>query len=310
MCQAKPQSVWGLDIAKGRWACVKLILGPAGQVAEIRGVPLAYDPTPVLTDDCLLAIADVPLGIIPDSEASDTKGGGRSGDRPVDRGARKWVLSSGSVAPPPTQEQYLSGMEEHARAARATSKADRRRKLDNVKPPGLNQIGFQMIPAMASGAATKAGYPGRLFESHPEVVFAVLAGGIIPGGKKTLSGTLGRALYLTKRIGIDCMKWVMKQELESDIGVDDWLDAVSMALVAYDWRQKDKRVMLYTANGIVQKWRGESDRLMAIPATDVGTLPEEYAADEYIDRVLSERRGEGTRERLTEATGQASTSSS
>jgi len=299
MPRAKPQTVWGLDIAKGRWACVKLILDSAGQVAEIRGSPLSYRPAPAPSDDCLVAIADVPIGLIPDSEASDTDSGGRSGARPVDKGAREWVLYNGSVASPPTEEQYQSALAEHARAAGATSQADRRRKLDNVKPHGLTQMGFEMIPAIESGAEIKTHYPDRFFESHPEVVFAVLAGGIIPGGKKTLSGALGRAFYLTKRIGIDCMKWVMKQELESDIGVDDWLDALSMALVAYDWRQKDKRVMLYTADGMFQKWRGESDRLMALPATDLGTLPEEYSADKFIDTVLSEFRGESTRERLT-----------
>ena len=81
MAEPKSRSVWGLDIGKGKWACVKLILDPNDHILGARGEPLAYHPAPVLTDDCVVAIADVPIGLIPDSEASDTDSGGRSGAR-------------------------------------------------------------------------------------------------------------------------------------------------------------------------------------------------------------------------------------
>jgi predicted RNase H-like nuclease len=290
MAEVKSRSVWGLDIGKGQWACVKLFLDVEAKITEICGEVMPYQPAPALPDDCVVAIADVPIGLVPDSTASDTDSGGRSGARPVDRGARRWVLHNGSVASPPTKEQFQSGLEEHARAARAEVAAEKRRKLGNVEPAGLTQMGMEMIPAISSGSKTKANYPDKLFESHPEVVFAVLAGEIIPGGKKTLTGTLGRAMFLGERLGIDCMRWVMKQELLSDVGVDDWLDALSMSLVAYDWRHRDNRFMLLNDDGRVQKWQGESEFLMAVPSTEVGKLPRLATSDDFIDKVLSSLR--------------------
>lgn len=287
MAVPKPRSVWGLDIGKGQWACVKLLLGTDDRIQVARGESLAYSPTPVLTDDCIVAIADVPIGLIPDSEASDTDGGGRSGARAVDRGARRWVLRNGSVASPPTIEQFQSGLAEHFRSASAQMAEEKRRKLTNVKPAGLTQMGLEMIPAIHCGSQIKAQFQDRLFESHPEVVFAVIAGGIIPVNKKTLTGTLGRALYLSERLGFDCLKWVMRLEGQSDIEVDDWLDALSMALVAYDWRQPDKRQMLFKADGMVQKWANETDRLMALPSITVGKLPVRFAAEDFIDLVTT-----------------------
>lgn len=100
------RSVWGLDIGKSKWACVKLELNSDDQITGIHGEAFSFDPAPTLTEDCIVAIADVRIGLIPDSEANDTAGGGGSGARPVDRGARHWVLNNGSVAPPPMQEKY------------------------------------------------------------------------------------------------------------------------------------------------------------------------------------------------------------
>lgn len=48
---------------------------------------------------------------------------------------------------------------------------------------------------------------------------------------------MGRALFLEERLGVDCLRWAMTQELLSRVAVDDWLDALSLAVVAYDWRQ-------------------------------------------------------------------------
>jgi predicted RNase H-like nuclease len=286
------RSVWGLDIGKGQWACVKLILGADDRILEVRSEALAFRPAPILTDDCIVAVADVPIGLIADSEAVDTAKGGRSGARVVDKGARKWVLHNGSVASPPTIEQFESGLVEHARAESAATEAERRRKLSNVVPAGLTQMGLEMIPAIESAAETKARHPNKLYESHPEVVFAVMAGGIIPVSKKTLAGTLGRAHYLSQRLSFDCLKWVMTQEGRFGIEVDDWLDSLSMALVAHDWRLPAQRRMLATADGKVQHWSTESDRLMAIPCTEVAELPTRLSFDKFIE-LFTETKGCG-----------------
>jgi hypothetical protein len=151
-------------------------------------------------------------------------------------------------------------------------------------------MGLEMIPAIESAAETKARYPDKLYESHPEVVFAVMAGGIIPVNKKTLSGTLGRAHYLSARLGFDCLKWVMTQEARFDIEADDWLDSLSMALVAYDWRLPAQRRMLATADGAVRRWGTQSDRLMAIPCTEIAELPKRLPTDEFIE-LIAEHKG-------------------
>ena len=260
-------SILGLDIGDNQWACVTLHLESSGtgvHLIEVEASAFAYDNVPDLPHDCEIAILDIPVGLLDDVDAARTAKG-CSGDRSVDRGARRWCRSTSSVFPPPTRGQLETGIAEHRRASSASQKVERKRKLPNVSPGGLTQQSLELLPAIASGAKLKGRYPDRVFESHPEVVFAVLARGILPAGKMSLSGALARAAVLSESLKMDCLRWVLERESETAIGADNWLDALAMSVVALDWRVPTCRKMLYQEKGNVEVWQGQSERLMALP---------------------------------------------
>ncbi len=283
------RSVWGLDVGKKKWACVKLWLDVQGKIEKVTGDPIPHLPCPELTDDCILAIADVPIGLLDDCKAKKSKRGGTVGRRPVDEGAKKWCLSHGSACDPPTILQYKSGLLEHARAA-AAAKSDKRRKLGNVLPKGLSCQSLEMIPAIQSAEKVKEKYPEKLYESHPEVAFAAVASGILPFNKKSLTGSLARAIHLGRRLKMDCVRWVIRQEGRTTIKADDWHDALVMALVAYDWQVKEDRWILSGENGNPQEWNGERDRMMALPLTALRQAPEELCKKDVSKMVLARQR--------------------
>lgn len=181
----------------------------------------------------------------------------------------------------------MTGLAEHARAAKATTKVEKRRKLENVRPKGLSCQALEMIPAIASGENIKSLYPDRFYESHPEIVFAAIADGIIPMGKKTLSGAMARAMYLSQRLGMDYLRWVIDQEGLTRINADDWLDALAMAVVAYDWRIVAGRRMLGGEDGKPKAWSGEKDFLMAMPTTELREPPQPIALTQATSFVLA-----------------------
>ena len=63
-----------------------------------------------------------------------------------------------------------------------------------------------------------------------------------------------------------------------------------MALVAYDWRQHENRMMLFEQHGQVMRWENQPDLLMAVPSREPGQLPERATVDDFIDKVLSSLR--------------------
>jgi predicted RNase H-like nuclease len=71
-------------------------------------------------------------------------------------------------------------------------------------------------------------YPGRLFEVHPEVVFAAIAGRPLPHGKRTWNGQAARRALLA-RAGV-----VLPDDLgpAGAVPVDDVLDAAVVAWCA------------------------------------------------------------------------------
>jgi predicted RNase H-like nuclease len=256
--------VLGIDIGEGGWACARLDLDDVGRILGVEGLRLPYTPVPTLPNDCLVAIVDVPIGLLKDSEARESDKG-KSGSRDVDRGARMWCRWPGSVAPPPTKGQFRTGLAEHARAARAKDEAGRKRTLDNILPKGLSKQGLELIPAIDSGAKMKRLYPSKVYESHPEVVFGVLAGGKLPVSKDSLSGALVRAALLAEHLGRECTRWAVEQEAKSGINADNWLDALAMAAVAYDLRSLDERKILLGEDGVPKNWEEQSEFIMALP---------------------------------------------
>lgn len=69
----------------------------------------------------------------------------------------------------------------------------------------------------------------RIFECHPELCFAQLAGGeAIAEGKKTLAGHQQRRRLLNAVVGAACVnRLVIQTEATRSVGVDDTLDALA-----------------------------------------------------------------------------------
>lgn len=284
------RTVWGLDIGNGQWCGVKIGLNEKGGHVRIDAITpdhFPYGGVPNFPDDCVVAILDIPIGLLDDAVAAPSKKG-RSGDRDVDKGARQWCRSTSSVFPPPTTGQMETGIAEHRRASAATDESGWKRNLAAVEPQGLSKQTFELIPAIESGANLKRRYPDKVFESHPEVVFAALAGSIIPTGKTSLSGALARSAILSDRLGIDCLRWVVERECETQIDADNWLDALAMGVVAIDWRMRHGRNVISCKTGNLELWGGQSEGIMALPANAPKKPPHLQSRIEMIERIFKE----------------------
>ena len=274
-------TVAGLDIARGQWALVELSWND-GEAPQVSGRTVPYGKLQ-FCDNWALGVIDVPIGILADDEAAVTDRG-RSGDRRVDRGARRWCRSPSSVFPPPTQGQFETGIAEYRRAL-----ADREKpRLSKVTPGGLSKQTFALLPAIDDAARVKAEYTDTFFESHPEVVFSVMACGIVPLSKKSLAGALFRAKLLTDRLNLHILRWVLQQESATGVSAEDWLDALSMAVVAYDWVNcRMSRRMLSDESGHVQPWNNcHLEQILALPGTSLEAPPDRMKVQAVIGDIL------------------------
>ena len=259
----------GIDIGKGKWVCASIEVTEDGLPENIGSYLVDFDEDPDFGPCFDLALFDVPIGLIPDSEAKTTASGGRSGDRPVDKGARKWCRSTSSVFPPPTIGQYESGIAEHERSNEA---GDRKRVLSNVSPKGLSQQGLEMIPAIESAHRWKRTRPGQVFESHPEVIFSYLADGKIEHSKKTPEGIEERSQILANHLGklgieIDVAQWANDKAQIFRVRNDDWIDALALAYTAFTCDSDGKRQVLADASGTPSNWSGHNDQAsIVLPA--------------------------------------------
>lgn len=284
---------WGLDIGRGAWTRVGASLDSKGRLCELDADCIPFDPPPVLPSECAVAVLDIPIGLVPDSSAKSTTTG-LSGSRPVDAGARKWCLSSGSVASPPTVAQLQSSLAEHERASRETDASRRRRRLANVSPKGLTQQGMELAPAIESAGKLKRTYPTRVLEGHPEVAFAALANGVIPASKKTLTGMLARAGVLASRVDLDVLGWVLALELQYGVPAADWLDALAMAVVAADWMTGHRQVLL-EGHGGTQQFEPGKRPFMVLPRGAPPQGPARLDTQAAISLALAATRGRQAR---------------
>lgn len=270
----------GIDIGDGAWAIVELAIGSdqQGRTPNATRIPFGSLHAGIRPD--AIAIIDAPIGLLDNEDASPTDKG-KSGDRDVDKGARKWCPSTSSVFPPPTQQQLASAIEEHRRAAVGTTKEAKRRRLGNVEPGGMSQQTFELAPAVEAARLLKAEFPEQVFEGHPEVVFSALAKGVLPLPKLSLAGALVRAGLLRERLEIDVVDWVIRQESSTGVAADNWLDALAMAIVAADWAQ-GTRFVLKTRDGLVHSWAGEADGIMALPILDLKAPPPRFERERAI----------------------------
>jgi predicted RNase H-like nuclease len=268
-----PATAMGVDIGNGAWAVVEFDIPTTEGEVNLKAacVPLRSIVDWAPARAAAVVVIDIPIGLLRDSDASPTKKG-LSGDRNVDRGARKWCPSPSSVFPPPTQQQLRSAVVEHRRASTARHEETSRRILGNVQPGGMSRQTFELVPAIDGARQLKEALPDRVFESHPEVVLSALAGGILPFRKTSLAGALARAGVLQARLCVDVVSWAIRREFETRVAADNWLDALAMALVATDWA-RNRRQVLKTRDGRVHLWNGEADGIMALPSTMLMEAP-------------------------------------
>ncbi len=243
--------VLGLDWAGGKygWAVCRLTPG-APDALELTTLPAEGEDC-ALVREAARIVVDAPVGL-PDGCVSGCK------LRDCDAAAKRWIgrALQSSVFPAP----YAAELEEWRRrkAAGLTQKLGHFRGL---------------LPAIHSAGVVRTLNADTL-ESHPELVFAALAGRPLPGfaAKTTLPGALYRLGLLAERCGL-------RVELRrlADFGrrkSDDFIDAAAMAVVASDWLRDGDVSVLRGRNGepeLLCASRGRRDFLMALPSR--GTDP-------------------------------------
>ena len=278
---SKTVEAWGLDIAQGRWAQVRL--QKQAKRTQLAGHEVRDFANRKLPGSIHVVI-DVPIGLLSDERAARCPQG-ISGGREVDAGARKWCLVPGSVFSPPTQGQLRSGLQELRRARAAGTRPD----LKRVSPGGLSHQCLNILPAIDSASRLKARGRTRVHESHPEVAFAAMTGWIPPAKKSLLTGLLLRVALLERHLEIEgLLKSVLDMESETGIRAADWVDALAMAAVALDWATGASRQVLRTADGRISTLRRAWEPAIALPRTHTEVPPPRGGGDQREARALLE----------------------
>jgi predicted RNase H-like nuclease len=195
--------VVGADACVGGWVAVALV---AGRVARVwfgasLGALLADEPAATVVG------MDLPLGGVSD--------GWRSADREAKRllgvqHAKVFAVPPRTVWEAPTYA-----------AANAQCRA--------ITGAGLSVQAYRLVPKMLEAERYRDAGPHALYEIHPELVFASLAGGLLPYGKKTWNGQASRRALLAG-VGL-----VLADDLPeiADVPANDVLDAAAVAWGAH-----------------------------------------------------------------------------
>lgn len=237
--------VIGLDWAgESSWCYCQLPVDTQTRPGAGR-LQAAEAPKSAVVANALKIVVDAPIGL-PDCASTAQL-------RPCDRGARRWVGRDlcQSIQPVVSLTE-LAHWKSH---------------------PGKRRGGHLrgLLPAISFAAELRSASL-MILESHPELVYAALAGRPLRRScqKRTLQGILTRHALLREQ-GIDLSEIQPQGEL---LTADDLLDAGAMALVALDWVRKD---------GDLQVLRQQSGRpealataspsfLMALPGA--ATMPQ------------------------------------
>ncbi|MBL8822274.1 MAG: DUF429 domain-containing protein [Planctomycetia bacterium] len=209
-------------------------------------IPAQGESSPIIKSATRI-ILDAPIGLPTDSEEGCRL-------RPCDEGARKWIgpaLRSSVFAVP-----YEPELIEWQRRREGQQK----QRLGHFR--GL-------LPAIYS-ATQILNHHGQVLESHPELCFAALAGKQLPSSasKKTLLGTLAR-LAILRRHAIDIP--LEQIEAQGRVPTDNFIDAVSMALIAHAWARNEDLSVITNTEGKPISWHGKSK-----PTTSLMVLPANY----------------------------------
>jgi predicted RNase H-like nuclease len=193
----------GADACVGGWVAVALV---AGRVVRVWfGATLAH----VLADEPATAVigVDLPLGGIPT--------GWRTADREAKRRLGPQHSKVFAVPPRPVWD-----IEDYAAANAECLK---------ITGNGLSRQAFGLLKRMLEAELVRDAGPHELFEIHPELVFASLADGLLPYGKKSWNGQmLRRSLLAGAGVLLDD-----DLHLVGGVPADDVLDAAAVAWCAH-----------------------------------------------------------------------------
>jgi predicted RNase H-like nuclease len=225
MQPARAPGAAGADGARGGWAVA--LLDGAGVFRDI-GLARTIGEVDRLAVDCALILIDIPIGL-PDGGAPRARGSRKScaDPRACDREARRALGRRASTVFPVPVREALAAPDRQA-ASRIEKRASGRK------------IGVQLWNIMGKIREVDdylARQPGRLLirETHPEVCFRLLNGGIpIPEPKRTRRGLALRRRLLERWIpgSGDACRAGLERYPRAALAHDDILDAMVLAAVA------------------------------------------------------------------------------
>ena len=191
--------VVGADACVGGWVAVAWASGQVVRVWFAASLVALLVEEPAATAVGL----DLPLGGVAD--------GWRRADREAKRLLGAQHAKVFAVPPRPVWD------EPNYAAANARCRA--------ITGAGLSVQAYRLIPKMLEAERYRDAGPHALHEIHPELVFASLAGGLLPYGKKTWNGQAARRALLA---GVGVM---LADDLPDVAGVpaNDVLDAAAVA---------------------------------------------------------------------------------
>jgi predicted RNase H-like nuclease len=197
--------VAGIDGCKAGWIVVLLDERKRGDFVVVRTLAelAALGPS--------LAMIDMPIGLP------------ETGYRGCDIAARRLLPKCQSRVFLGARRPLLDRMASF-QDANAWAKADGK---------GLSVQMFNILPKIEQLDDFVRGAPLPMYETHPELVFARLNGGVPLVGKKTPAGFEAR-LALLQRQGLCGVESWLPRLRGSGAGRDDLLDAYACALAAFD----------------------------------------------------------------------------
>ena len=215
----------GVDGCKGGWIAVRRV---GGLPIEVRVFKRFADIVAWLPDDAVIAV-DMPIGL-PET--------GTPGGRAAERAARpllKKRRSSLFAIPSRSGTYAVTGPVEKGGYAAAHALASKEARRTSEPPTGVSIQAFGIFTKIREIDALLRETPAlqqRVFESHPEIAFLTLNGGMeMTWNKSGVDGEAERRQVLLAH-GFDASFLSQTLLPRSQAKQDDFLDACILALVA------------------------------------------------------------------------------